>query len=201
MTVRSAVEWLQMCVNQSLRRLDPADALSVLAQLDDVVSNRVQALRRQCGVNQEGATMDEFAYGLGDTLVHRTALVSPVPPNPSRLFVLERWSQQCPGGVQRHYLLSEHAYSDEAEGRSSHPFKALEQELAPYSDWLKARMTDVEGQSLRNRERIASIDEKLVALKEMQLRQKEGEQNGEDTVKVADPKGPAREPVVPQWEK
>ena len=45
-----------------------------------------------------------FLYRIGDTLAHRAELVAPASRRPSRLFVVERIQQECPGGVQRSYI-------------------------------------------------------------------------------------------------
>lgn len=82
----------------------------------------------------------EFAFGLGDVLTHRGYLGDPVPAALPRLFVLERTAQECPGGVQKHYLCR--ALCQTAEGASllsREPLTFNEAELAPFAEAAAGR--------------------------------------------------------------
>lgn len=77
-----------------------------------------------------------FAFAVGEFLVPRGSLLEPVPPSAPRLQVVSRHSEDCPGGVQRHYVVRalftahEMWYTNEYQ-------RFNEVELARWSDYVE----------------------------------------------------------------
>lgn len=78
--------------------------------------------------------MATFKYEIGDVLVHRGQLAEPVSDQPTRLLVLERLHQECPGGVQIHYRCR----AMTRDALYQEPANILEHELAPWAEWVRA---------------------------------------------------------------
>lgn len=94
----------------------------------------------------------EWKYQIGDVLTHRLYLADPVVEGAPRFLVLERMAQECPGGVQLHYLVRG---TSEEQALIAQPDRLLEHELVPYAEYALAsrqsrddRLTRVEALSL-----------------------------------------------------
>ncbi len=78
-----------------------------------------------------------FIFGIGQTVVHRSFLVEPVPPDAVRMTVTEQISQTCAGGTQKLYLCRLMSV-DRVSSMLGHALVSFnEVELAPWEEYIR----------------------------------------------------------------
>ena len=92
--------------------------------------------------------MNEFRFALGDMVMSKAAIADAFsnihtghPSLPSRMMVVERILQECPGGAQRHYGCS----------NGGDPLRFLEIQIVPAADFDPERYFAEEAQARKAR--------------------------------------------------
>jgi hypothetical protein len=102
-----------------------------------------------------------FKFEIGEILVHRASLIPPAQPFCLRLFVLERFSQECPGGVQVHYRCRVVGAGPDEVSLSRDLASFNEVELAPYAAYIKVMAETARFEAALERATAADLEEKL----------------------------------------
>ena len=93
--------------------------------------------------------MPDFEFKCGDCVVLKTALHH--NPDPTPLIVLERWTQECPGGIQRHYALRMFQTADGATHCSELRVLDIEVCAPPSAEEVQKRVEAIRAENRKNR--------------------------------------------------